>query len=253
MSRDGAPAIVTIGNFDGVHLGHQMLLRQVVDRARALGVGSYAVTFHPHPAQVLMPERKLTQLTSPEERLLLMQQCGLDDIWTCAFTPELARLEPEEFIRLVSERQPIAELWVGPDFALGRGRRGTIAVLSEMGGAAGWALHMVPPYRHEGQIVSSSGIRTLLSAGAVRGAGDLLGRPYSLSGELDSQGIVRVNPLHQLPRPGVYAGQARQPGTILDATITVLPTPGELQLTYLDPTDGLPSGPTHIDFLRRGD
>ena len=156
---------------------------------------------------------------------MLMQQCGLDDIWTCAFTPELARLEPEEFIRLVSERQPIAELWVGPDFALGRGRRGTIAVLSEMGGAAGWALHMVPPYRHEGQIVSSSGIRTLLSAGAVRGAGDLLGRPYSLSGELDSQNIVRVDPLHQLPRPGVYAGQARQPGTILDATITVLAHP----------------------------
>jgi riboflavin kinase/FMN adenylyltransferase len=247
------PSIVTIGNFDGVHLGHQMLLHQVVDRARALGVGSYAVTFNPHPAQVLMPERKLTQLTSPEERLQLIQACGIDDIWTCAFTPEVARLEPEEFIRLVSERQPIAELWVGPDFALGRGRRGTIAVLSEMGGAAGWALHMVPPYRHEGQIVSSSGIRTLLSAGAVRGAGDLLGRPYSVIGDLDAHNVVRADPLRQLPRQGVYAGQVRQQGSVLDATVTVLSTPGDVHVSFIDPTDGLPSGPAAVDFLRRGD
>jgi riboflavin kinase/FMN adenylyltransferase len=246
------PAIVTIGNFDGVHLGHQMLLRQVVDRARALQLGSYAVTFNPHPAQVLMPERKLTHLTSPDERLQLIKACGIDDIWTCTFTPELARLEPEEFIRLVSERRPIAELWVGPDFALGRGRRGTIAVLSEMGGAAGWALHMVPPYRHEGQIVSSSGIRTLLSAGAVRGAGDLLGRPYSISGDLTAEGIMHVDPLRQLPRAGVYAGQVRQAGSTLDATLTVLPLP-DVQVTFVDPTDGLPPGLAAVDFLRRGD
>src|SRR5438270_11108496 len=118
------PAIVTIGNFDGVHLGHLMLVRQVVERAHALGLCSFAVTFDPHPEQVLYPERKLTYLSTADERRLLMQECGIDNVWVCPFTIELARLEPEEFVRLIVEREPMAELWVGADFALGRGREG---------------------------------------------------------------------------------------------------------------------------------
>src|SRR5579859_607929 len=120
------PAVVTIGNFDGVHLGHQQLVRQVAERARALELTSLAITFEPHPEQILFPERRRTFLSTPAERRQLLQECGMDDVWVCPFTTELARMEPEDFMRLVAERQPIAELWVGADFGLGRGRRGTI-------------------------------------------------------------------------------------------------------------------------------
>src|SRR5436305_11402534 len=170
-------AIVTIGNFDGVHLGHQMLLHQVVERAHVLGLRSYAVTFDPHPEQVLFPDRGIARLTSASEKRELICACGIDEVWVCQFTLELSRLEPQEFMRLISDRQPIAELWIGADFALGRGRSGTISVLAELGAAYGWGVHMVPPYRLEGQIVSSTGIRTLLSTGACQGAAELLGRP----------------------------------------------------------------------------
>src|SRR5262249_22978506 len=116
-------AIVTIGNFDGVHLGHLKLIDQVVSRARALDVRSFAITFDPHPEQVLVPERKLTYLSTADERKEILEQSGIDSVWICPFTRELARLEPEEFMHLVTERQPIAELWVGADFGLGRGRK----------------------------------------------------------------------------------------------------------------------------------
>src|SRR5438477_6651778 len=184
------PAIVTIGNFDGVHLGHQKLIHQVADRARALGLCSLAVTFEPHPEQILFPERKLNHLSTPEEKVEILHTNGMEDVWVCPFTTELARLEPEDFMRLVTERRPMAELWVGADFALGRGRRGTISVLAEIGSAMGWGLHMVPPYMLEGPVVSSTAFRTLLAAGAVRGAADLLGRPYSVSGDLQGDDLL---------------------------------------------------------------
>jgi riboflavin kinase/FMN adenylyltransferase len=240
-------AIVTIGVFDGVHLGHQMLVRQVVDRAKAMGLGSLAVTFDPHPEQVLFPERKLTYLTRADERERLLYDLGVADVWVCKFTPEVARLEPEEFLRMVIERQPLAELWVGADFALGRGRRGNLAVLAELGIAAGWALHMVPPLRYEGQIVSSTAIRTLLAAGAVRGAADLLGRLYTVPGDLTEDGIICADPDRTLPRAGLhYVGQLAD----REYAVNVLTDPGRLQLT---PPPDLPPGPVSVAFLRRTD
>jgi riboflavin kinase / FMN adenylyltransferase len=243
----GKPAIVTIGNFDGVHLGHQMLLRQVVERARALDLCSFAVTFEPHPEQVLFPERNLLHLSNSQERQQLLTAQGIDFIWVCNFTTDVARLEPEEFLRLVADRQPISELWIGADFALGRGRKGTIAVLSDLCGAAGWGLHMVPPYRLEGQVVSSSAIRTLLSTGSVRGAADLLGRPYTVPGTLD-RSVFRVEPQRALPRPGAYeilihghelAGVVRASGREIDVAIP--------------PGVTVPDGHARVEFLRRAD
>ena len=87
-------AIITIGNFDGVHLGHLMLIRQAVDRARALDLCSFAITFDPHPEQVLFPEGKLTYLSTAEERRALLLEHGVDSVWICPFTQELSRLEP---------------------------------------------------------------------------------------------------------------------------------------------------------------
>jgi riboflavin kinase / FMN adenylyltransferase len=243
------PAVVTIGNFDGVHLGHQKLVREAADRARALELGSLAITFAPHPEQILFPERRRTYLSTPDERRELLHACGMDDVWVCPFTTELARLEPEDFMRMVAERQPMAELWVGADFALGRGRKGTISVLSEIGSASGWALHMVPPYRLEGQVVSSTAIRTLLAAAAVRGASDLLGRTYSVSGEIDGN-LFKLDPLRALPKPGVYEGQLHQSATTHDVPVTVLTTPGSVYLAAEVPHR---EGPAVLDFLRRAD
>jgi riboflavin kinase/FMN adenylyltransferase len=249
MPDSTRPAIVTIGNFDGVHLGHQKLIHQVAERARTLGLCSMAVTFEPHPEQVLFPEKKLNHLSTPAEKTAILHANGMDDVWVCPFTTELARLEPEDFMRLVSERQSMAELWVGADFALGRGRRGTISVLSEIGSAMGWGLHMVPPLMLEGQIVSSTAIRTLLAAGAVRGAADLLGRPYSVPGELVGNELI-VDPQRALPRSMSYEVQVRQNDNTFDASATVLPTPARIRIDNSLPTH---QGEATVEFVRRLD
>jgi riboflavin kinase / FMN adenylyltransferase len=249
MTKTPKPAIVTIGNFDGVHLGHQKLIHQVADRARALELCSLAVTFEPHPEQILFPERKLNHLSTPEEKVEILHANGMEDVWVCPFTTELARLEPEDFMRMVTERRPMSELWVGADFALGRGRRGTISVLAEIGSAMGWGLHMVPPYMLEGQVVSSTAIRTLLAAGAVRGAADLLGRPYGVSGNLSENDLV-VDPLRALPRSMPYDAQLRQDGSTQDVSVTVLSAPSRIRLDTEVPHH---NGPAVIDFLRRAD
>ncbi|MBV8718492.1 MAG: FAD synthetase family protein [Chloroflexi bacterium] len=244
------PAIVTIGNFDGVHLGHHKLIDQVVSRARALGLGSFAITFDPHPEQVLVPERKLTYLSTAEERKEILEQSGIDSVWICPFTRDLARLEPEEFMRLVTERQPIAELWVGADFALGRGRKGTIAVLAELGAASGWGLHMVAPLVLEGQVVSSTAIRTLLAAGAIRGAADLLGRVYSVPGEVRGDYLL-VDPLRAVPRASVaYEAQVHQDGAVHETVVSVEQDPPRVALDHELPHR---HGPARVYFVRRAD
>lgn len=243
-------SIVTIGIFDGVHRGHRTLINQVVDRARALDLRSYAITFDPHPEQVLFPESKFTYLSTAEDRSGLLKECGIDTVWICPFTIELARLEPEDFMRIVSERQPIAELWVGADFALGRGRKGTIAVLAEIGSHSGWALHMVPPQTLDGQIVSSTAIRTLVSAGAVRGAADLLGRNYQVTAEIEGDEL-QVDPSRTLPRAGIsFEAQLTQDGTTADIRVTTLATPGRLSLDTPVPHH---NGPAVLTFVRRKD
>jgi riboflavin kinase/FMN adenylyltransferase len=249
MTAPAKPAVVTIGNFDGVHLGHRKLLGSAVERARALGQCSLAITFDPHPEQVLFPDRQFSFLSSPEERTDYLRETGIDDVWVMAFTRELAKLEPAEFMQLVAERQPLSELWVGSDFALGRGRQGTIAVLSELGGAHGWSLHVVPPYRLNGQIVSSTAIRTLLAAGAVRGAADLLGRPYSVRGGLSGHAL-QIDPNRALPRPGRYSGDLVWSP---DGSASI-----QAEVAAESPTIVLSDAPTASDhaelrFLRRAD
>jgi riboflavin kinase/FMN adenylyltransferase len=153
-------------------------------------------------------------------------------------------------MRMVMDRQALAELWVGADFALGRGRRGSLSVLSEIGVAYSWALHIVPPLRYEGQIVSSTAIRTLLAAGAVRGAADLLGRTYGVPAEITAAGEACVNPERALPRQGVYDAQLTQDGVSAEVKLKVIPTPGHLGF---EQQPEVHPGPAHIDFLRRGD
>ncbi|HEY3064146.1 MAG TPA: FAD synthetase family protein [Chloroflexota bacterium] len=170
------PAIVTIGNFDGFHRGHQHLIRQVVDRARVLGLPACAVTFDPHPRAVLRPHEPLHQLTPIREKVKLLRLAGIQNIWVCEFTPELAKLDAPEFLNLVQARWPLAELWVGADFALGRARSGSQDVLRRLGFEQGWRLQVVAPLHVAGEPVSSTRIRTLLDKNRHAEATSLLGR-----------------------------------------------------------------------------
>jgi riboflavin kinase/FMN adenylyltransferase len=269
MRTDGKQSVVaTIGAFDGIHRGHQLLLGQVVDRARALGVGSLCVTFDPHPDLVLYPERHLTYLTDRVEKDRVLRQLGMDEVQIIEFTRELSMLNPEEFLGLISEEHPLAELWVGPDFALGRGRSGTISALAELGRVQGFALHVVPPQRVEREVISSTFIRSLLAQGNVRHANRLLGRRYRVSGTVEEGAArgrqlgfptanVHPDPRRALPTDGVYAAVVPLDGAEHRAVVNLGSRPtfqeGErlLEVHLLDIKVDLYGRTLDVDFVDR--
>jgi len=178
----GRPRGVTIGVFDGVHRGHQHLIGVLLEFARREGLASVAVTFNPHPRTVLRPGTALTYLTSLEERVELLQGQGLDSVGVLAFTSELAQLSAEDFLTLLVQELEMRLLVVGPDFALGRNRAGTIGVMREIGERLGFRVEVAPLLAEADEKVGSSAIRQALAAGDVERVGRLLGRPFSLRG-----------------------------------------------------------------------
>lgn len=174
---------LTIGNFDGVHRGHQALVSALAAAAHATGCLAGLLTFDPHPLTVLRPDMALAALTSAEERADLLAALGLDFVLILPFSRQVADQPAVEFMQELTRRIPLRALWVGPDFALGRGREGDVHRLAEIGGELGYRVEVIPPFDWLGQPVRSSRIRALLSeAGAAAAAADLLGRPYQLWG-----------------------------------------------------------------------
>jgi riboflavin kinase / FMN adenylyltransferase len=262
------PVVATIGAFDGIHRGHHLLLGQVVERARALGLRSLCVTFEPHPDLVLYPDRHVTYLTDRVEKERVLRQLGLDEVMVVEFTHALSMLTPEEFLGLVEEQHALAELWVGSDFALGRGRSGTIAALAELGRVQGFALHVVPPQRSDREVISSTFIRSLLSQGNVRHANRLLGRRYRISGIVETGAArgrqlgfptanIRPDPKRALPADGVYAAVVPLDGVEYRAVANLGSRPtfkeGErlLEVHLLDTTADLYGKPLDVDFVDR--
>src|SRR5581483_8052602 len=154
-----------------------------------------------------------------EEKERLIREIGVDDVLVLEFTRELSMLRADEFLKMLQPRFPPQELWIGPDFAMGRGRAGTLSALAEIGREEGFALHMVPPLRVDGEIVSSTYVRSLLADGEVGHANRLLGRPFAVCGVVvrgaqRGRGLgfptanVQPPPMHALPADGVYAGRA---------------------------------------------
>jgi riboflavin kinase / FMN adenylyltransferase len=182
----GRPCGVTIGVFDGVHRGHQHLVGVLLERARAEGLASVALTFNPHPRTVIRPGTAVTYLTSLEERVELLQGLGLDAVGVLAFTSELAQLSAEEFLSLLVQELEMRLLVVGPDFALGRNRAGTIGVMRQIGARLDFRLEVAPLLAEADEKVGSSAIRQALSEGDVARVGALLGRPFSLRGPVVS-------------------------------------------------------------------
>jgi riboflavin kinase/FMN adenylyltransferase len=262
------PVVATIGAFDGIHRGHHLLLGQVVDRARALGLTSLCVTFDPHPDLVLYPDRHLTYLTDRAEKERVLRQLGLDDVMIVEFTHELSMLNPEEFLGLIEDKHPLAELWVGSDFALGRGRAGTIAALAELGRVQEFALHVVPPRRSDREVISSTFIRSLLTQGNVRHANRLLGRRYRISGVVETgaqrgrqlgfpTANIKPDPRRALPADGVYAAVVPLDGVEHRAVANLGSRPtfkeGErlLEVHLLDTQADLYDKPLDVDFVDR--
>jgi len=215
----GRPSAVTIGVFDGVHRGHQHLVAQLVAEAEEDGLATVAVTFNPHPRTVLTPGAAVTYLTSLEERVDLLQSLGLDAVAVLSFTSELSQLSPEDFLGLLTEELKMKLLIVGPDFALGRNRVGTVEAAREIGERSGFRVGVAPLLEEDNGKVGSSAVREALSAGDVTLVSRLLGRPFSLRGPVvagDKRGRelgfptanISVGPDHALPGYGIYVTRA---------------------------------------------
>jgi len=210
---------VTIGNFDGVHLGHQALIRRVVEEARVLRTTSALITFHPHPQSVLR-SHQVPILTSLRLRLRLFEQLGLDQACVVAFTREFAQIEPERFVDEYLLRSfQLKKLIIGYDFAFGRNREGTAEVLMQTAHQHGFGFEVFPAVTLGDGTVSSTRIRGFLQAGEFGHAARLLGRRYSIlepvvegrkQGRLLGFPTLNQVPEELLPLPfGVYAVQAR--------------------------------------------
>lgn len=207
---------VTIGNFDGVHLGHQALLNLTRSRATAKGTKCIAVTFDPHPLEVLTPHAP-PRLTSTRSRLALLEAAGMDLVFLITFTKELAAMAPDVFVRRVLlDDLNMKELFLGYDFSLGKGRSGTPEVLRKLSKTEEFTIEQLPAFSVHEEVVSSTRIRELLHQGLVWEASTLLGRLYSVREEV-IHGMQRGGPLlgyptanlapvnTMLPKPGVYA------------------------------------------------
>ncbi|MBV2235165.1 MAG: bifunctional riboflavin kinase/FAD synthetase [Sterolibacterium sp.] len=180
-----SPCVLTIGNFDGLHRGHQGLLERLVVRARALDLPATVMTFEPHPREFFAPEQAPPRLTSLREKLELLAAHGVDRVHVCAFNRRLAALSAEDFIQqILVDGLAVRHLFVGDDFRFGKGRRGDFTLLQQAGRARGFAVEAMQTVIWQGERVSSSYVREVLAAGQLEHAASLLGRPYAISGRV---------------------------------------------------------------------
>ena len=175
--------VVTIGNFDGVHLGHRAILDKVVSEARARHGAALVLSFDPHPSRILVPEHSPRLLTTTEQKLALLEAAGVDAILFAPFTLEFSRLSPQEFVeQILHQRLRAAVVCIGANFRFGHRQAGDAPLLVELGKSFGFGVQVVEPVVVRGEVASSSTIRRLVSEGDIRTATRLLGRPFSLTG-----------------------------------------------------------------------
>jgi riboflavin kinase / FMN adenylyltransferase len=213
-------AVVTVGTFDGVHRGHQMVLRALIEKAHELKLHSVVVTFDQHPLRIVRPEHAPLVLTTRGEKEQILASYDVDRIHIIPFTKELSEYPPERFVTDILIGQfRMKHLVIGYDHGFGKGRSGDVDTLRRIGGELGFSVDVVAPYDVDGTHVSSSRIRTLLDEGKVQEATHALGRPYSIRGRVakgDGRGrtlgmptanLELDDPHKLLPMPGIYAVQ----------------------------------------------
>jgi riboflavin kinase/FMN adenylyltransferase len=228
---DWPAPVVTIGNFDGVHRGHAALVAATVERARARQGTAVVLTFEPHPARVLSPDRAPSALCTLSQKEEILIGLGVDRMAVLSFTRAVARLSAEEFGRkLLAERLRARTVVVGENFRFGRGREGDISTLRSLGAILGFEVVAIPAVTLEGEPVSSSRVRDALARGDVGLARALLGRAFFVDGRVvhgDGRGMRIGVPTanlatenETLPEAGVYAGWCRLPsGEAMPAVI----------------------------------
>jgi riboflavin kinase/FMN adenylyltransferase len=262
------PSAVTIGNFDGVHLAHQKLLRRVVEVARPVGAQATAITFEPHPIKVLAPDHAPRLLTPLARKVDLIAATGIDLLVVLPFTRELARHTPLEFVRRVLvDPLRASSVHVGPNFRFGYRQSGDTEILEELGKQEGFRVEIVPLVYMRGDRVSSTRIRQLLTEGQVHKANRLLGRPFSSTGPIVAgMGVGRKHTVptlnlapieEQLPKVGVYVTQTRLAGVSHNSVTNVgfKPTFGDHRLTVetflLEFSGQIDETDMEIEFLYR--
>jgi len=210
--------VATIGNFDGVHLGHQQLMRDLVERAELIEGTPAIVTFHPHPLQVLAPNNASRQIQTLEQKLAIMEALGIRLAVVIPFTRELAQTSARDFaVKILKGKLKVQEIYVGPNFAFGHRREGSFNLLKEIGASQDFFVGRIHQVHFRGNRVSSTAVRQALVAGQVALARRLLGRPFSLVGgivhgaaigtdiRVPTANLRTANEL--LPRNGVYASR----------------------------------------------
>jgi riboflavin kinase / FMN adenylyltransferase len=224
--------VLTIGVFDGVHLGHKHLIAELLHQARQKQLLSGVVTFRHNPEKLLSHRNKLPFLTDIEERTGLLKNEGVDIVIPLSFTPELAQLSAREFIVLLKKYLKMRGLVIGTDFALGKERQGDTGTLLKLGQEIDFSVTVVPPLTINGKIVSSTAIRKALADGDMKKYGELTGRPFSLHGKVVAgtgrgEGLgfptanLDVSSRQAIPPDGVYAGLAHINGKVYQSMTNI--------------------------------
>jgi riboflavin kinase/FMN adenylyltransferase len=264
----GRNSVVTIGNFDGCHRGHQKILCEVVARARSTEAIAAVLTFFPHPARLLRPAEAPALLGTIDQRLAAFEACGIDAALVLPFDRELASVSAEDFVRrILVETMAAKTVLVGGNFRFGHRGAGDVKLLSELGARWGFAAEVAAPVTENGEVISSSAIRSAIREGRVEDARRMLGRPYALAGEIRTgtgQGRKLVVPTlnlateqEVLPKNGVYATEAVVGGKTYRAAtnVGVRPTFDGARITvesYLfDFDEMLTSGKLEVRFRQR--
>lgn len=261
--------MVTIGNFDGVHLGHQMLFAEVVQKAYKSKGTSVVITFEPHPLQVVRPDIGIKLISTPEQKKELIGLAGLDVLIIIPFTREFSSTPAEKFVdEVLLKTIGVKELVVGYDYAFGRGRQGDIPFLQEQGREKGFGVTVVEPYYVDEMLVSSTKIRELVMEGRMRDVRKLLGRHYQIRGEV-KMGKRRGGPLlgfptanlsiseeDLCPKHGVYVTQVAYDGKCYGGVLNIgyNPTFGGQMLSaethIFDFNEDIYGKPIKINLLR---
>jgi riboflavin kinase / FMN adenylyltransferase len=260
---------LTIGNFDGVHIGHQQLISKVRKRGRLMNLSSIAITFDPHPLRVLQDKKNPPFITLTSQKLELIDALDVDYTLCMPFTRELAALEPEEFVFMyLVDKLKLKELIIGYDYAFGRGRKGNFSLLKKLGHKYGFSVDQFPPVMADGAIVSSTRIRDLLKDGRVWDVRPLLGRFYRVEGKVIPGkkrggallGFPTANILLKdelFPRTGVYAVWAEIKDQIRPAVANIgyNPTFGNdylsVEVHIFDFNQSIYEQPVKVHFVQR--
>ncbi len=185
LARVKKPLVLAAGAFDGVHRGHQSVIRAAQRAAHSLRGETWVLTFDPHPLRILRPELAPALLTSKDHKLKLLKDLGLNGCVVLPFTKKLARVEPEEFIARLKKSAPRLKLMVvGENWRFGRRARGNVEMLKKLSRSSGFSVRLARPLKEDGETISSTRIRDAVAAGKLDEAGVMLGRPFSIRGDV---------------------------------------------------------------------